>query len=224
MKKYILLGVPLIFYGQSLLIYFSNVHQFLLIILQVLLNIAIITGCMIFLLKRTRLQNVFDWIIGICFSVYFCILYHNTVEFLFIFDYVHFTLNNLRSTIHFSVNLIPIKGILDVLHNNPSPLFQIAGNAFMLTPFAFALLYFKWAKKNKQAIWFSFLCTVGIELVQFLQSILSSMFEIGMGRSTDIDDVILNTFGAVVGVGCYYLWVKIKQLVNQKIKNSGVTF
>lgn len=122
------------------------------------------------------------------------------------------------------MNLLPIKGILDVLYNNPSPLFQIAGNAFMLTPFAFALLYFKWAKSNKQAIWYSFLCTVGIEFVQFLQSILVSMFEIGMGRSSDIDDVILNTIGAVVGVGCYFLWVKIKKLVTQKIKNSGVTF
>ncbi|WHY84668.1 VanZ family protein [Neobacillus novalis] len=223
MKKYILLGVPLIFYGESLFLYFSNLHRYLPIILQVLLNIAIITGCMIFLLKRTRLQNVFDWIIGICFSVYFCILYHNTVQLLFFFDNVNYSLKNLKYIVHY-VNLLPIKGILDVLYNNPSPLFQIAGNAFMLTPFAFALLYFKWAKSNKQAIWYSFLCTVGIEFVQFLQSILVSMFEIGMGRSSDIDDVILNTIGAVVGVGCYFLWVKIKKLVTQKIKNSGVTF
>ncbi|PGY06306.1 hypothetical protein COE25_28195 [Bacillus sp. AFS031507] len=138
--------------------------------------------------------------------------------------YIHSKLiKGVKYIVH-SVNLLPIKGILDVLHNNPSPLFQIAGNAFMLTPFAFALLYFKWAKSNKQAIWYSFLCTVGIEFVQFLQSILGSMFEIGMGRSSDIDDVILNTIGAVVGVGCYFLWVKIKKLVTQKIKNSGVTF
>jgi glycopeptide antibiotics resistance protein len=109
------------------------------------------------------------------------------------------------------VNLIPIKGIIEVLHNNPSPLFQIAGNAFMLTPFAFALLYFQWAKSNKQSIWYSFLCTVLIEFVQFFQSILGSIFGIGMGRSSDIDDVILNTIGAVVGVGCYFLWVKIKK-------------
>jgi glycopeptide antibiotics resistance protein len=223
MKKYILLGVPLMFYGEGLLFYFSNLHQYLFIILQVLLNIAIITGCMIFLLKRSRLQNVFDWIIGICFSVYFCILYHNTVQFLFFFDNVHYSLKNLKYIVH-SVNLLPIKGILEVLHNNPSPLFQIVGNAFMLTPFAFALLYFKWAKCNKQAIWYSFLCTVGIEFVQFLQSILGSMFDIGMGRSSDIDDVILNTIGAVVGVVCYFLWVKIRKLVSHKIKNSDVTF
>ena len=96
MKKYILLGVPLIFYGGSLLFYFSNLHLSLPIILQVFLNIAIITGCMIFLLKRTRLQNVFDSIIGICFSVYFCMLYQTTVGFLFFFDNVHYTIKNLK--------------------------------------------------------------------------------------------------------------------------------
>jgi glycopeptide antibiotics resistance protein len=45
-----------------------------------------------------------------------------------------------------------------------------------------------------------------------------------MGRSSDIDDVILNTIGAVVGVGCYFLWVKIKKIVGHRIKHSGATF
>lgn len=222
MKKYILLGVPVIFYGESLLFYLRNFHLYLLFIPQVLLNIAIITACMFYLLKSTKLQNAFDCLIGICFSVYVCVLYHNTVEYLFFFDNVHFSLINLKFIVHY-VNLIPIKGIFEVLHNNPSPLFQIAGNALMLTPFAFTLLYFKWANSNKQAIWYSFLCTVGI-FIQFLQSILSSIFEIGMGRSSDIDDVILNTIGSVGGVGCYFLWVKIKKIVSLKINNSNITF
>lgn len=223
MKKYILLVVPFIFYGESLLFYLNNFHLYLLFIPQVLLNIAIITACMFFLLKSTKLQNTFDWLIGICFSVYVCVLYHNTVEYLFFFDQVHFSLTNLKFIVHY-VNLIPIKGIFEVLLNNPSPLFQIAGNTLMLIPFAFTLLYFKWANSNKQAIWYSFLCSVGIEFIQFLQSTLSSIFEIGMGRSSDIDDVILNTIGSVVGVGCYFLWVKIKNIVNLKINNSNVTF
>ena len=93
----------------------------------------------------------------------------------------------------------------------------------MLIPCAFTLLYVKWVNSYKQAIGYSFLCTVGIEFIQFLQSILSSIFEIGMGRSSDIDDVILNTIGSVVGVGCYFLWVKIKKIVSLKINNSKVT-
>lgn len=155
MKKYILLGVPIIFYGESLFFYFSNLHLYLHFILQVLLNIAIITGCMIFLLKRTKLQNVFDWFIGISFSLYLCVLYHNTVEFMFFFDTVHYKLDNLKYIVH-SVNLVPIKGIVDVLRYNPSVFFQLIGNAIVLTPFAFAMLYFNWVKSNKQAIGYSF--------------------------------------------------------------------
>lgn len=94
----------------------------------------------------------------------------------------------------------------------------------MLTPFAFAMLYFNWVKSNNQAIGYSFFCTIGIEIVQFLQTILGSVFNIGMGRSSDIDDVILNTIGAVVGVCCYFLWIKINKLASQKMKKFGVTF
>ncbi len=222
MKKYILLVFPLIFYGESIWFYIRDVHFYLPLILQAILHLAIISVCMIFLLKRTRLQNGFDWFIGICFSVYFCILYHNTVEFMFFLDNAHYSLENLKYIVH-SVNLIPIKGIIDVLRYNPSALFQITGNVIMLTPFAFAMLYFKWAKSIKQAIWYSFLCTIGIELVQFLQSILGSVFDLGIGRSSDIDDVILNTIGATVGVGCYLLWRKIEKLFSQTRKKISVT-
>jgi len=210
MKKYILLVFPLILYGERLWFYFRDVHFYLPLIFQVLLHLAIISICMIFLLKRTRLKNLFDWFIGICFSVYLCILYHNAVEFMFFLENAHYSLENIKYIVH-SVNLVPIKGLIDVLHYNPSALFQINGNVIMLTPFAFAMLYFKWAKSIKQAIWYSFLFTIGIELVQLLQSILGSVFEIGIGRSSDIDDVTLNTIGATIGVGCYLLWRKIKK-------------
>jgi glycopeptide antibiotics resistance protein len=138
------------------------------------------------------------------------------------FGNAHYSLENLKYIGH-SVNLVPIKGITDVLRYNPSALFQITGNAIMLTPFAFAMLYFKWAKSNKQAIWYSFLCTIGIELLQFLQSILASVFDIGRGRSSDVDDVILNTIGAVIGVGCYFLWVKTEKWFSQMRNKSRVT-
>ena len=222
MKKYILLVFPLIFYGEKLWFYFRDVHFYLPLIFQALLHLAFLSVCIIFLLKRTRLQNAFDWFIGICFSVYLCILYHNTVEFMFFLGTAHYSIENLKYIVH-SVNLVPIKGIIDVLRYNPSSQFQIYGNIIMLTPLAFAILYFKWAESIKQTIWYSFLCTVGIELVQFLQSIFGLMFEIGIGRSFDIDDVILNTIGAMIGVGCYLLWRRIEKLFSQTRKRNSLT-
>lgn len=222
MKKYILLVFPLIFYGESLWFYFRDVHYYLPFILQIIVHLIIISVCMIFLLKLTILQNVFDWLIGICFSVYLCILYQNTIEFMFFLENAHYSLKSLRYIVN-SVNIIPIKGIIDVLRYNPSASFQIFGNLIMLTPFAFAMLYFKWAKSIKQAIWYSFLCTFGIELVQLLQRILGLVFDIGIGRSFDIDDVILNTIGATIGVGCYLLWRKIEELFLRTRTKSSVT-
>ncbi|WP_142289568.1 VanZ family protein [Gottfriedia luciferensis] len=222
MKKYILLGIPLILYGNSLLFYFRNIHSYMSSILEVLMNLSILLVCMIFLLKRTKLQNALDWLIGLSFSIYFCILYFNTIHFLFFLDDLHYSVETLKY-ISNSVNLVPIKGIIDVLRYNPSSLFQIAGNTIMLTPLAFAMLYFKWAKSNKQAIWYSFLCTIGIELIQFLQSILALVFNLGMGRSLDVDDVLLNTIGAVIGVGCYFIWVKIETFFSFKKKNFQVS-
>ncbi|HZH58235.1 MAG TPA: VanZ family protein [Metabacillus sp.] len=213
MKKYILLFFPLIFFGDSLLFYFSDVNFYLPIIFQVIANITITTLCLIFLLKHTRLKNVFDWFIGTCFSIYFCVFYHNTVENLFFIESLRYSIENI-GYILISVNLIPIKGVIDVLRYNPSALFQIVGNIIMLTPLTFVMLYFKWARSYKQAIWYSFICTIGIEFIQFSQNILALVFNLGMGRSADIDDVILNSLGAVIGVGCYIVWIKIEERFN----------
>jgi glycopeptide antibiotics resistance protein len=84
------------------------------------------------------------------------------------------------------------------------------------------MLYFKWAKSNKQAIVYSLLCSIGIEFVQFFQSIFALLFEIVRGRSSDIDDVILNTLGAFIGVGCYILWGKIETLFRRKNQNATI--
>lgn len=221
MKKYILLIFPLLFFGESLLFYFNDLNLYLFFILQIIANIIVTTVCMMFLLKHTKLKNGFDWFIGICFSIYFCVLYHYTVDNLFFIEDLKYSLENI-GFIFYSVNLMPIKGIIDVLRYNPSALFQIAGNIIMLAPFTFAMLYFKWAKSYRKAIWYSFLCTIGIEFIQFAQIILSLVLNLGIGRSPDIDDVILNTLGAFIGIGCYILWRKIEKVFNSNNKLFGV--
>lgn len=70
MKKYILLVFPLIFYGQRLWVYFRDVFSYLPFIIQILLHLAIILVCMIFLLRRTRLKMC---LIGSLVSVFLCI-------------------------------------------------------------------------------------------------------------------------------------------------------
>ncbi|HDX9591313.1 TPA: VanZ family protein [Bacillus pseudomycoides] len=220
MKKYMLLGIPLILFGPKVLHYLGS--DSLILTMQAVLNLAIIMTCLIVLLRHTTLRNIFDWIIGICFSVYLCLLYKKTLEISLFYSHFQYTVEDIKRVLTHSVNIVPIKGIMDVLQYNPSALYQIFGNGIMLTPLAFAMLYFNWVKSIKQAIWYSFLCTVGIELIQFLQSCAQVLFGIGQGRSTDIDDVILNTMGAVLGTGCYLLWSKIENRFNKKTKRTDV--
>lgn len=177
--------------------------------------------CLTILFKRTVLRNILDLFIAICFTIYFCILYSKTVELKGIaIGFSHsFSFENAKDILA-TVNLIPIKGIFEVITQNISNLnvlYQILGNTIMLAPFAFALLYFEWAKSYKQAIWYSLLYTVSIEFIQFILSIYYIIFEIGLRRSIDIDDVILNTIGAGIGIWCYHLLSIIERFKKQNI-------
>ncbi|KGP92307.1 hypothetical protein N780_01840 [Pontibacillus chungwhensis BH030062] len=219
MKKYLLLAVPIFLYGQGVLFYFqSNGSLFG----QSLVNLVMIIILLGLLLKQTRFHHVLDWIVGIAFVLYFCVLYHQTVEFEWYFSNIHYTPENFDYVFN-SLNLLPFNGILEVLRNNPNAAFQISGNLIMLAPLAFSMLYFQWTASYKRVILYAFLCSAGIEVIQFLQNMISTVFSLGMGRSTDIDDIILNTVGAGIGIGVYHLWTMIVGVYRQKTGKSNMT-
>ncbi|EHL78673.1 VanZ family protein [Bacillus smithii] len=144
MKKYLLLLIPIFYYKNSIL-HFS---------LEDVLNLMVVVICLDFLLKRTNLQHVFHWGIAICFVFYFCVLYDHSLFNTF--------------------NGIPLRGIIEEISINPSlisALYQIFGNVFLLMPFAFSMLYFKWVKSYRRAIGYSMICALTIESIQFLQNV-----------------------------------------------------
>ena len=73
-------------------------------------------------------------------------------------------------------------------------LFMLVGNIIMFMPMGFfpALLWRNWKWWNAQLT--GFCCSATIELIQFF-----------IGRSTDIDDIILNTAGAIAGFWIFCL-------------------
>ena len=110
-----------------------------------------------------------------------------------------------------TVNLIPFKTIIgyitqfDSMYSTSTVLFNLLGNLVALMPMAFFLpLLFK--KQNKFK-YFAITTTGIILLIEFLQLITSS------GRF-DIDDIILNLFGALI----LYSIIRIKS-VNNLIRN-----
>lgn len=94
------------------------------------------------------------------------------------------------SRIEYRVSLIPFSD-LDSLYN-------IVGNIIMFVPFGFfaALLWRKFNWKRALALGLGITC--GIECWQLL-----------VGRTSDIDDIILNTLGVFCG---YLLWTLLRKL------------
>jgi len=124
---------------------------------------------------------------------------HTVLPYGFSMRRVGFSLDNL--------NLIPFKTIIEMLGEN----FQVSylnlvGNIIMFAPFGFfpPLL---WGKgKFINSVWLTFNVSFCIEIVQlFLDD-----------RATDIDDLILNTLGGIIGWCVYWLLKKIFPKFSEK--------
>lgn len=96
------------------------------------------------------------------------------------------------------VNLRPFQEVLRAFRSRWS-MFLLLGNIGIFTPIGFfaGLLWRRprWWKGLLAGFWGSFFIEV-------------SQFFVG-GRSSDIDDVLLNTIGAVLGYGIYWIFAKI---------------
>jgi len=110
-----------------------------------------------------------------------------------------------------TVNLILFKTIFNYLGGNESyaiAIQNILGNIFAFGPLGFLVpILFKKCKKVKNIFFISVSVSLSIEIVQLL-------FNIG---SCDIDDIILNVLGAILGFGVY-------KVLNKMVKKDlGVT-
>ncbi|MCM3719054.1 VanZ family protein [Fictibacillus phosphorivorans] len=92
-------------------------------------------------------------------------------------------------------NVIPFKSMFESLDHfyYMVPLRNIGGNILLFMPFGFALLYRFPAFTFWRALIIGFLVSLIIEL---------SQLKIGF-RSFDVDDLILNTFGTLIGMILY---------------------
>lgn len=95
------------------------------------------------------------------------------------------------------INLVPFKTISRYLRfvKGTNAWYNLLGNIILFTPFGFALPFFwKRFSKFKRVFITIFIFSFAIEFIQYF-----------IGRSVDIDDLILNTLGGVLG---YYLYKK----------------
>jgi glycopeptide antibiotics resistance protein len=124
-----------------------------------------------------------------------------------------------------SINLLPVFNTISDVNNIPQRpemhnfmikfwVKNILGNMLLLVPLGL-LLPILWREFDnmRNTLLFSFLFSLGIEIIQLL-----SYYVGNIGRSFDIDDIILNTFGACLG----YLFYKkiIIKLINKQLLDS----
>lgn len=110
---------------------------------------------------------------------------------------------------HFSeINVIPFRifydSYIETIQNHHINYFIInfLGNIGVFIPLGFALPFLWKQMSLKQVIFYGFISSLTIEIIQLFIS-----------RGTDIDDLILNTIGALMG---FYIY----QWINQKKKYS----
>jgi len=106
-------------------------------------------------------------------------------------------------------NFIPFKEIMR--YNITSRLFfkNVVGNMLMILPFGFFASYYLKAEKLTLPLLLTLIASVSIEVVQLL-----------IGRVFDVDDIILNVLGGMLGYLCYLILRKIGEKLPAFTKNE----
>lgn len=138
-----------------------------------------------------RIQKVFLYGVFIC---YICFL----LKLLLLSRVSLLDLLNSHRPVYRSINLIPFHSIKEYLFSNSATIKRFAfanvgGNIMIFIPLGACLLLFKSNKRIIPNLLFIFIVSLCIEIIQGL---------LGIGTS-DIDDIILNVLGGLIGILVY---------------------
>ncbi len=105
-----------------------------------------------------------------------------------------------------SIRLIPFKTIIDFFENADlnTILLQVLGNILLTIPYGVLIPFLVRHRKWYNYVIYATAFPIAIELTQLAVCVSTNSFY----RTTDIDDVILNTLGAVIGYGIYKILPK----------------
>lgn len=125
----------------------------------------------------------------ILFTIYFCILIWILLfKMSFSFDELHQNR---------SINIIPFSG--SVIVNGKLYINEIINNILVFIPIGVytCMLKQEWSIPKKVSV--AFFISLSVEVLQFVLAI----------GATDITDLIGNTLGGVIGIGVFYLFIKV---------------
>ncbi|MBC2238496.1 VanZ family protein [Listeria innocua] len=213
----LLLPVLYLLYGVSLALQFGNNAD----LINTITNSCILLLTTLILTKLAKLKNWIDFIWFCVFILYIFVLLH-LVAYISIGDFVNSTYTGNFHIQKEMINLIPFTTIENTFQQTlPTmpTIIQIIGNVLLLCPLSFFLLYFKITSTAGKTILVIFLTSCGIELLQFAQTTMITGFEsisLPPNRSTDVDDIILNTLSGLIGVLLAYAIPPGRKRINKR--------
>lgn len=170
--------------------------------------------------KQRTHHNILHWFIKIAFYIYIIFLIHVTF---FPIPFQKSELDHLKSNFGkgSNINMIPLKSITHIIKSDlaTSVKFrQIAGNLVLLLPLAFYLpLAAKKFRAAKNVFLFLLCSACTIEILQFLIGKI-----IGYNyRVVDLDDVILNVCGGMLGFLFWKLTIDNGKIMSYNEDNSN---
>ena len=161
----------------------------------VLISVVLITLRLTYLITNKKKIPIYKELISLSFIIYIVLL----------FELV--TTTDFES---FSNNFIPFREIFR--YSLSSKLFyrNVVGNIVIFIPFGYFTSYFcKINKKFYLALLITLITSLTIELTQM-----------GIGRSFDVDDILLNLIGGLIGYIIYLITEKIFKKYSDRFKNN----
>ncbi len=159
-----------------------------------LFSIVLITIRIVYLKINKKSFVLYKELISLCFVIYALLLFELVTN------------TDFHS---YSNNFTPFKEIFR--YSLTSKLFyrNVVGNVILFLPFGYFVSYYCKINKYYFTLLVVLITSVSIEIIQSM-----------IGRSFDIDDIILNLIGGYLGYLLYILSNKLLKLYSVKIKNN----
>lgn len=178
-------------------------------ILRFLITALIVTPIYLAIRRPWRFKDKREWLLGAFWVYLFCLLslvfdgvYGNPLAMLKAgFDRII----NLKR-----VNIMPLRSIIGYFnHGTADELWvNIVSNIVIFIPWGFFLPAL-W-KKNQHIIRLPILCLLLTFCIELLQPFVC--------RNSDIDDILLNFIGGLLGAGVYFILLKLKPAISKYSK------
>ena len=162
--------------------------------MMVIIGVIVISLRLGYLLKQGKRIVIYKEVMSLIFIIYVLCLYYIV------------TYKNIN---YGGVNLVPFKEMFRYSFMSDKFIKNIIGNIVLFIPYGYFSSYFLNNKKFSFNILFTLIVTLSIELVQY-----------NIGRTFDIDDIILNVIGGVIGFIVYIALDAVKGKLHKFLKSD----